>query len=68
MTVVPYEKPTSLLFLIFNLGIFSQIEAPIKWSTAVEKVSVSEYILRWKRFAQSLGGGLEVFKTINNKK
>ncbi len=33
------------LFLTFTLGIFSQIENPLQWSTSVEKVSDTEYIL-----------------------
>jgi thiol:disulfide interchange protein DsbD len=33
------------LFLTFTLGIFSQIENPVEWSTSVEKVSDTEYIL-----------------------
>jgi thiol:disulfide interchange protein DsbD len=33
------------LFLTFTLGIFSQIEDPLQWSTSVEKVSDTEYIL-----------------------
>ena len=28
-----------LLFLTFSLGIFSQIEDPLKWATSVEKIS-----------------------------
>lgn len=34
-----------LLFLIFSLGIFSQIEDPIKWATSVEKISDTEFVL-----------------------
>ncbi|WP_343328817.1 protein-disulfide reductase DsbD family protein [Polaribacter staleyi] len=33
------------LFLTFSLGIFSQIEDPVKWSTSVKKVSDTEFIL-----------------------
>lgn len=33
------------LFLTFTLGIFSQIEDPLQWSTSVEKVSDNEFIL-----------------------
>lgn len=33
------------LFLTFSLGIFSQIENPVEWSTSVEKVSNTEFIL-----------------------
>lgn len=33
------------LFLTFTLGLFSQIEDPLQWSTSVEKVSDTEYIL-----------------------
>ena len=33
------------LFLTFSLGIFSQIEDPLQWSTSVEKVSDTEFIL-----------------------
>ena len=33
------------IFLMFSVGIFSQIEDPIKWSTAVEKISDTEYQL-----------------------
>ena len=33
------------VFLAFSLGIFSQIEDPLKWSTSVEKVSDTEFIL-----------------------
>lgn len=33
------------LFLTFTLGIFSQIEDPLQWSTSVEKVSDTEYVL-----------------------
>ena len=33
------------LFLTFSLGIFSQIEDPLQWSTSVEKISDTEFIL-----------------------
>ncbi|MCL7765025.1 thioredoxin fold domain-containing protein [Polaribacter sp. Z014] len=33
------------LFLTISLGMFSQIEDPIKWSASVEKVSDTEFIL-----------------------
>ena len=33
------------LFLTFSLGIFSQIEDPVTWSTSVEKVSDTEFVL-----------------------
>jgi len=35
----------NFVFLVFSLGIFSQIEDPLKWSTSVEKVSDTDYIL-----------------------
>ena len=35
----------TFLFLIFTLGMFSQIEDPVKWSTSVEKVSDTEFVL-----------------------
>jgi thiol:disulfide interchange protein len=34
-----------LLFLTFSLGIFSQIEDPLKWATSVEKISDTEFVL-----------------------
>ena len=34
-----------LLFLTFSLGIFSQIEDPLKWATSVEKSSDTEFVL-----------------------
>ena len=33
------------LFLTFSLGIFSQIETPLKWATSVEKISDTEFVL-----------------------
>jgi thiol:disulfide interchange protein DsbD len=33
------------LFLTFSLGIFSQIEDPLKWATSVEKISDTEFVL-----------------------
>jgi thiol:disulfide interchange protein DsbD len=33
------------IFLTFTLGIFSQIENPVEWSTSVEKISDTEFIL-----------------------
>ncbi|KGL58840.1 protein-disulfide reductase DsbD family protein [Polaribacter sp. Hel1_85] len=33
------------LFITFSLGVFSQIEDPIEWSTSVEKISDSEFVL-----------------------
>ena len=33
------------LFLTFSLGIFSQIEDPLQWSTTVEKISDTEFML-----------------------
>ncbi len=35
----------SFVLLTFSIGIFSQIEDPIKWTTSVEKISDSEYVL-----------------------
>jgi thiol:disulfide interchange protein DsbD len=33
------------LFLALSLGIFSQIEEPLKWATSVEKISDTEFVL-----------------------
>ena len=35
----------SSILLLLSLGLFAQIEDPIKWSTSVEKVSETEYLL-----------------------
>ena len=50
------------LFLMLNLGMYSQIEDPIEWSTSVEKISDSEYVLvaradidkGWHLYAQNV--------------
>ncbi|MEO9571283.1 MAG: protein-disulfide reductase DsbD domain-containing protein [Polaribacter sp.] len=50
------------ILLILSLGLFAQIEDPIRWSTAVEKVSDSEFILvstatleeGWHLYAQAV--------------
>ena len=34
-----------IIFLLFSIGLFSQIEDPIEWTTSVKKVSETEYIL-----------------------
>ena len=39
------KKIILLILLTFTLGMFSQIEDPIKWSTDVEKISDTEYQL-----------------------
>ena len=52
---------TTLLFL-FSIVAFSQIEDPIRWSTSVEKVSDSEYVLisvadleeKWHLYSQNV--------------
>ena len=33
------------IFLTYSLGIFSQIEDPLKWATSVEKTSETEFVL-----------------------
>ncbi|WP_299058568.1 thioredoxin family protein [uncultured Polaribacter sp.] len=33
------------LFITFSIGLYSQIEDPIEWSTSVEKISDTEYLL-----------------------
>ena len=51
-----------LLFLTFSLGIFSQIEDPLKWATSVEKISDTEFVLvstatiddGWHLYAQNV--------------
>ena len=52
----------SILFLLFSVGLFSQIEDPIEWNTSVKKVSETEYILiseaiieeGWHLYSQSV--------------
>ena len=39
------KKVLIFLFLTCSLGMFSQIEDPIKWSTSVEKISDTEFVL-----------------------
>ncbi|WP_298884318.1 thioredoxin family protein [uncultured Polaribacter sp.] len=52
----------TVAFLILSINLFSQIEDPIKWSTSVEKVSETEYLLvstatldaKWHLYAQNV--------------
>ena len=52
----------SSILLLLSLGLFAQIEDPIKWSTSVEKISENEFILvstatldeKWHLYAQDV--------------
>jgi len=41
----PMKNIFILVFLAFSLGVFSQIEDPLKWETSVEKISDTEFVL-----------------------
>lgn len=41
----PMKNVFIFLFLALSLGIFSQIEEPLKWATSVEKISDTEFVL-----------------------
>ena len=66
------------LFLTFSLGIFSQIEDPLKWATSVEKISDTEFVLvstatiedGWHLYAQDVpeDGPIATLFTFENPK
>ena len=41
----PMKNVFIFVFLTLSLGIFSQIEEPLKWATSVEKISDTEFVL-----------------------
>ncbi|WP_339882675.1 protein-disulfide reductase DsbD family protein [Polaribacter vadi] len=72
------KKALFFLFLFVSLGVFSQIENPVTWSTSIKKVSDTEYILitesaieqGWHLYSQSVpedGPIPTTFKYINNE-
>jgi thiol:disulfide interchange protein DsbD len=62
LKITKMKKVFFYLFLFVSLGVFSQIENPVTWSTSIKKVSDTEYILitestieqGWHLYSQSV--------------